>query len=227
MKGLFYCTAKMNRGYFIAAFITLICSAVLGSVVLYNVNEARADDYGFGFLCVTFLPFLPMVILCEFLARDVEHNIKCGFFKYTLSSISRGRYTLSLLLTNLFVNVLGLAVGYLLLFIFRLFGGEANVLPFYFILLPMFALLAGAVEWICMPVTIKLKSAEKAGLIVGIVLGFGTVLPVTIALKSSDFVFDITKIATVPALMIMLGAAAAVYALIYAIIMRMLKRGVI
>lgn len=217
----------MNRGYFIAAFITLICSAVLGSVVLYNVNEARADDYGFGFLCVTFLPFLPMVILCEFLARDVEHNIKCGFFKYTLSSISRGRYTLSLLLTNLFVNVLGLAVGYLLLFIFRLFGGEANVLPFYFILLPMFALLAGAVEWICMPVTIKLKSAEKAGLIVGIVLGFGTVLPVTIALKSSDFVFDITKIATVPALMIMLGAAAAVYALIYAIIMRMLKRGVI
>lgn len=222
MKGLFYFAAKMNRGFLIAAAVTFLCSAVVGSIVLSvpNIREV------FGFVVVWFLPLIPIMIVCEFPDRHIEKDMKLGFLNYTLSSMARTKYILSQLIVNLSCVLLGTAMGYALLGIFRTVAGKAVVHDEYFILFALIAILVGVIEWVVMPLTLVMKSAEKASLLVGLVLGFAFVLPINIILKSLKQEFDVVGLADVKVLLITLAAAVAIYAIVYAIINKVLKKGV-
>ena len=227
MKGLFYSTVKSNRGYFIAAFVAFLCSIAAGSVILTIVRQ-NDDSMGIAFFSVLFLPLLPTFILCEFFGRDLERNIKSGFLNYTLSSIPRRSFVLSQLLTNIIFSTLGLVMGLGMLGIFRAVGGEEWVGSYYFRILIMAVIAGSIVEWICIPVTIALKSAEKAGLAVGVVLGFGLVMPLAAVYNSvmTEFEFDVNILISTEAMLIEAGVALAVYAVVYLICMRILKGGI-
>lgn len=226
MKGLFYSTVKSNRGYFIAAFVAFLCSTAVGSVILTIVKENGSDQYGIAFFSVFLLPLLPVFILCEFFGRDLERNIKSGFLKYTLSSIPRESFVLSQLLTNIIFCALGLVMGLGMLGIFRAVGGEEWVGSYYFRILIMAAIAASIIEWICIPVTVSLKSAEKAGLAVGVVIGFGLVMPLMVVYQRIMTEFDVNILISPEAMLIEAGVALAVYAVVYSVCLKMLKRGV-
>lgn len=224
MKGLFYSALHLNRGYFIGAAAAFLCSAAVGSVVLNLVKES-GDTFGLGFLCVYILPLLPIVILSEFFARDLEKNIKSRFLNYTLSSMPRNSFLLSQLIINIVCTGLGLLLGLALLLIYR------AVFPSYvdqtlFGVLPLVAVLASVVEWIVFPTTMLMKSAEKAGLTVGIIIGFGIVLPIMTVYRLEILLFDLENLLDVRFLMIFAAAALAVYAGVFAISTKLLKRGV-
>lgn len=224
MKGLFYSALHLNRGYFIGAAAAFLCSAAVGSVVLNLVKES-GDTFGLGFLCVYILPLLPIVILSEFFARDLEKNIKSGFLNYTLSSMPRNSFLLSQLIINIVCTGLGLLLGLALLLIYR------AVFPSYvdqtlFGVYPLVAVLASVVEWIVFPTTMLMKSAEKAGLTVGIIIGFGIVLPIMTVYRLEILLFDLENLLDVRFLMIFAAAALAVYAGVFAISTKLLKRGV-
>ncbi len=225
MKGLFYSTVRSNRGYFIAAFVAFLCSIAAGSVILTIVKQ-NDDSMGIAFFSVLLLPLLPFLILSEFFGRDLERNIKSGFLNYTLSSIPRGSFVLSQLLTNIIFSALGLVMGFGMLGIFRAVGGEEWVGSYYFRILIMAVIAASIVEWLCIPVALKLKSAEKAGLAVGVVLGFGLVLPLAAVYNSVMTEFDVNILISTEAMLIEAGAALAVYAVVYLICMRILKGGI-
>ncbi len=226
MKGLFYSTVKSNRGYFIAAFVAFLCSIAAGSVILTIVKQTGSDKYGIAFFSVFLLPLLPILILSEFFGRDLERNIKSGFLNYTLSSIPRGSFVLSQLLTNIIFSALGLVMGFGMLGIFRAVGGEEWVGYYYFRILIMAVIAVSIVEWLCIPVALKLKSAEKAGLAVGVVLGFGLVMPLAAVYNSVMTEFDVNILISTEAMLIEAGVALAVYAVVYLICMRILKGGI-
>lgn len=225
MKGLFYSMWRLNRGYFIGAAIAFLCSAVVGTAVLYTVGRYGGDTYGFGSLCVYILPLVPIVIISEFFARDLEKHISSGFLNYTLSSITRKAFMLSQLITNITCTGLGLLLGLELLLIFRVVNPE-YVPSECFGGLALLALFASVVEWVVFPVTLKMKSAEKAGLAVGAVFGFAVVLPLILLLKSNSMYINLADLLNLQYVLLIIAASVVIYAVIFAICMRLLKRGV-
>ena len=226
MKGLFCSALKSNRGYFIAALITFICLTALGSVILAVVKQNGDDSMGFGYFSVFLFPVVPALIISEFFARDLERSIKSGFLNYTLSALTRKSFVLSQLLINVIFIALGLVIGLVMLGIFRIFGGEALVNVMCLRRLVMLMLFAGFTEWMCIPATLKLKSAEKAGLTIGLILGFGVAWPAMLIYNIVVEFPVIDDIFTVNALLIEAGVTIAVYAAVYAICMKILKKGV-
>lgn len=227
MKSLFYSALRLNRGYFIGAAIAFLGSAVIGAAVLYSAWYSGSDPYGLGSLCVYILPLLPIVIICEFFARDLENHIKSGFLNYTLSSISRKEYVLSLLVTNIRCTGVGLLLGLELLLIYRAVNPEYVPVEL-FGALSLLALAASAVEWVIIPITMKLKSAEKAGLIVGLFIGFAIVLPMIFYFKVNGISlnFDIAILLNLKYVLLLIVASLVIYAGVFAICIRLLKRGV-
>lgn len=226
MKGLFYSTVKSNRGFFIAALISFICLTVLGSVILAGVKQSGDDSLGFGDFSVFLFPVVPALILCEFFARDLERNIKSGFLNYTLSAITRKSFVLSQLLINVIFIALGFVVGLVMLGIFRAVGGEALVNAMCLRRLVMLILFGSFTEWMGIPITLKMKSAEKAGLTLGLILGFGVALPAMCIYNAVVETPAFDDIFSVSALLIEAGATLAIYAAVYAICVKILKKGV-
>ncbi len=224
MRGLYYCTAKLNRNYFIAAFAVFLCSIAAGSAVLAIAAQNRID-VSFAVLCATFLPIIPSAILSEFILRDLERNIKSGFLNFTLSSITHKSFVLSQLVINLSCTALGLVLGIIQLFIFGLAGGEDSVSAENFQFLTIIAILVGVFEWISFPVTLKLKSAEKASFAVGLVLGFGIIMPTIFFLKLYNIDIVEAFIST-SALAIEAAAAIVIYFVVFVINIKLLKRGI-
>lgn len=223
MKGLFYSGIILNRGYFFGAFLTFVCSIGVGSLFLCLANSGN-DLLGLNQIFVFILPLIPTFILIEFLCRDLERSIKCGFLNYTLSSMTRKAFVLEQLLINLFCMVLGTAMGMAMLGIFTLVGGDI-VDKNLFGLLPMITVLGGVVEWLCQPLTLLLKSAEKAGLIVGLILGFGVVLPLMPVFLNNEEYFDIFSLLNINFILIAAAVVLAIYVAVYAINIKLLKRG--
>lgn len=226
MKSLIYSALRLNRGYFIGAALTFLISTAVGAPLLYSAWYNGSDFYRLGNLCVYILPVLPIVIISEFYARDLERNIKSGFLNYTLSAMTRRKFVLSQLVTNLCCTGLGLLLGLELLLIFRAVNPE-YVPPEMFGGLSLMALAGSVAEWIIIPVTIRLKSAEKAGLIVGLLIGFGIVLPMILVYKVNGYSlgFNLVSLLNIQYVLIFLATALLIYAGVFASCISLLKRG--
>ena len=79
------------------------------------------------------------------------------------------------------------------------------------------------------PLTITTKSAEKAGLIIGVCLGFGLILPFNLlaaAINDGSAWSGFFSLIGKPWLpWAVLGAAAVIYAVVYLIMLARVKRG--
>lgn len=225
MKGLVYAGLLLNKTFFIAAGLV----ATAGTAFMCALGSWLGDDPETLPVISIFMlgiQFVVMAIVEEFLARDLEKNIKSRFADYVLAGTSKARFVTAELLKNIISMLTAFAMTALMQLIFSavnpgLIGAERLKA------LAVLAMMIGVIDWVSLPLVVYLKSAEKAGLIVGIILGFGIILPVMIVLNMHENVWiRIADFFTRDwAFLGALGVAALIYALFYLILLKRVKRG--
>lgn len=228
MKGILYGNFLLNKKWFIAAGIT----AVLGTAFCAVFVSLMPDESGVVTTLFLGLQFVVVAVLLEWLGRNLEANIKCRFTDITLAGgISKNMFVASELLKNLITMGIGLAACVVMQLVMSVFDRSFFTLETVK-LMGLMALFAAAVEWTVNPLTINLKSAEKAGLLVGLILGFGLVMPMMIvcnvvfAEENETFVILFFRLITGGWLpLIIVGISAALYVIFYFVLLARVKRG--
>lgn len=227
MKGILYGNFLLNKKWFIAAGIT----AVLGTAFCALFASLVPDNNGAVAALFTGLQLIIIAIHIEWLGRNLEANIKCRFTDMTLAGgISKNMFVMSELLKNLLTIGVGFAVCVVMQLVMSVFDKSFFTLDS----VRNFALLAlffGAVEWTVNPLVIAFKSSEKAGLLVGLVLGFGVIMPLMVVCNvvsgaSETLISGFFKLMNGGWLpLVIIGFSAALYAVFYFILLARVKRG--
>lgn len=224
MKGLVYAGLVLNKTYFIAAGIV----AAAGTALISWLGRILGDPESSVVISIFMLgmQFVVMAIVEEFLARDLEKNIKSRFADYALAGMSKAKFVTAELLKNVISMVTAFALTVLMQLVFMAINPGMTSAGRIYVLAGM-ATLIGLVDWISLPLVVYLKSAERAGLIVGLFLGFGVVMPVMVLFKLFDnfwgAVVDFFSNGLV--LLWVLGIGAAFYALFYWILLNRVRKG--
>ncbi len=224
MKGLLYASAVLNKGWFYGAGAAALLGTVVG-VILQVLSQNGTSGFSAERILLIF-PLIPALVLTEFLGRDLERSLKCRFTDYAMAAVSKSTVALTELVKNLLCAIISIIITSAMLLCYKLVG--ANISLGDFVGMWEIILLAYAIEWMIIPLTVNLKSAEHAGLLVGIILGFGIVFPVlligNIITQEYDFLSVFIRILETP-VWIVLPVTAAVYVLFYIILLKRLKRG--
>ena len=226
MKGLLYESILLNRRWFLASgIIAALCTATF-SLLLPNADSDHEIVNTLGMMYI-FIALMVMVFCSEWTSRHLENNIKCRFADITLAAgITKNTFVLAEFLKIVISVTAGFAMCMAMTGIINIFesgffnSGKVKLLS----ALAVFGILT---EWAIIPLVIKFKSSEKAGLVLGLV-GLGIMLPLVL-IFGRDMEEIPAKLMTLfskkwlfPAF---LGACAALYAVVYAITLRMVKRG--
>lgn len=223
MNGLLYSWFITKKTYWIT---TLVVFAVLLTAIFAAVPHL-------GFLG-ELLPFFAvisgivvMIIPSESLCNELEASIKTRFADYALAAMSKKTYVNMLLARNLICMGISVVLGYIIFFSY--ISVTNTELSFELVLLvPCLALLTYATDFICIPLVIKMKNAEKAGLIVGFfygvlvlffmlrenILSDGSAVETTVFIK-----FDLLTEG------VLMGAVVLCYAIAYTAALKIVKRG--
>ncbi|MDE7362809.1 MAG: hypothetical protein K2N38_12845 [Oscillospiraceae bacterium] len=227
MKGILYGNFLLNKKWFIAAGIT----AVLGTAFCAFFVSLVPDEAGVVATLFFGMQMVVMAIIVEWLGRNLEANIKCRFADITLAGgISKNTFVMSELLKNFITIVIGFVMCVMMQLVMSVFDKSFFSLD----TVKMTALLIvfmGAIEWTVNPLVINFKSAEKAGLVMGLILAFGVVIPLMIisnafAEETADFVSAFFKLLSgnwMP--LIIFGISAALYAIFYLALLARVKKG--
>lgn len=231
MKGILYGNFLLNRKWFLWAGI----AAVLGTAACAALLLALGGDPENLNLVGNIFILMQVVVLAlceEWLGRNLEANIKCRFTDYTLAGgISKNMFVLTELAKNIISMLIGLAMCLVMRGVMCLFDASLREDFFEaFLVTAAAALLLGAFDWAMLPLVIKLKSAEKAGIIIGLIVGFGIIFPVILVFRINSDITKLTEIVykatnskwLVPAC---LGVCATLYAIFYAVMLHRVKRG--
>lgn len=223
MNGLLYSWFITKKTYWIT---TLVVFAVLLTAIFAAVPHL-------GFLG-ELLPFFAvisgivvMIIPSESLCNELEASIKTRFADYALAAMSKKTYVNMLLARNLICMGISVVLGYIIFFSY-ISVTSTELLPELILLVPCLALLTYATDFICIPLVIKMKNAEKAGLIVGFfygvlvlffmlrenILSDGSAVETTVFIK-----FDLLTEG------VLMGAAVLCYAIAYTAALKIVKRG--
>ncbi len=169
MKGILYGNFLLNKKWFIAAGI----AAVLGTAFCAFFVSLVPDEAG---VVATVLQLVVIAIIMEWPGRNLEANIKCRFTDITLA----GGITKSTFVTSeLLKNVISIGIGLVMCMVMQLAMSVFDKSFFTLETVKLIAVMAvtmGALEWTASPLVIHFKSAEKAGLLMGLIFGFGLVL---------------------------------------------------
>jgi len=224
MKGLTYCWFVSCKGYFIAAVIALIAGVALILGVLPNLDFLDASLRN---LLVFILGMMAMAIPAESLGRHLERYIKTSFADYMLSAMDKRSFVNSLVLREVICFGFSLVAGYAVLFSF-IISEDIPVTAELMMLAPFFALMANGIDLIAMPLTVKLKSAEKAGLIVGAIAGVLIMYYAITVNVIRDGGFEeilVTMDFGIPVMLIVMGIMLAACVIAYLITLKLVKRG--
>ena len=228
MKGLLYYSLLLNKKWFwgagiIAAVSTAVC------FFLFKTDEHNTVIE----MCFVLLQPVMMFVCTEWLGRSLEADIKCRFADYILTSgISKRTFVL----TELAKNIIALTISFIMCTatqVIMSFRDPALLRP---IILLVFVLTVGVLRWITSLVTISLRSAEKAGLIV--VIGFVLVVILLLAVPPievnhggivyTEEHFIVYMISSeMPWLYLILYSLliAVIYAIVYALFLRRIRKG--
>lgn len=229
MKGLIYGDFTLNKKWFIIAGVFAAISAAVGAVL---INVMGGDPEGVNLINNLMLLFeiVPIVLCLEWLGRNLEANLKNRFANYALSAVSHNTFTLAMLMDNILTTVAGLAMSLAVRGIMSAFDSSYWTTD-HVKLMCGIALFMGAFEFILVPLVIKLKSAEKAGMIVGLTAGFGVIFPIMLVFeaKNGNLSALLPKICEIVAkdwfIPAFIGGCAAVYALAYVLLITRIKKG--
>lgn len=229
MKGLYYSYLVQKKGFLIATAIVAVLIAALGcTLILLSSNESISEGARWmssltAGLVIVYFPVICAVIPGEGLNRDLEASVKCRFQNYIFSGMTYSRFCNIELVKSLATQAVSLAaIGFCdLMFLiadptamtWEIFAGHVMV-----------ALLGNIINWLAMPMTAVLKSQEKAGLILGIVLA-SIIVPLMIyALEKGDEL-DLSWVGEPLTMIIAVASTAVLYALGYLIFYKVMKRG--
>ncbi len=169
MKGILYGNFLLNKKWFIAAGI----AAVLGTAFCAFFVSLVPDEAG---VVATVLQLVVIAIIMEWPGRNLEANIKCRFTDITLAGgITKSTFVTSELLKNVISIGIGLGMCMVMQLAMSVFDKSFFTLETVKLIAVM-AVTMGALEWTASPLVIHFKSAEKAGLLMGLIFGFGLVL---------------------------------------------------
>ncbi len=221
MKGILYHYFLESRAFFIGSVICLVGSAALG---VFCLNVFAEDPQILPALRSMILPFLGLiiaVIACEGGARYIERLQKTHFLNHVLSSrVSKGGFTLSLLVINLLSHVFGTALMFLLFAVLGLADG-GFLSPELFLQMGFLMLFVGAADIALYFPTLLLKSAEKGGLVIGLIVGFGIMLPCML-LEDQEILTGVENLSSDPVAWL---ACVGIYAVFCLLIWLRVKRG--
>lgn len=221
MKGVLYHYFLESRAYLIGSVICFAASAALG---VFCLNFFAEDPQNLSVLRSMIFPFLGLIIVviaCEGGARYIEKLQKTHFLNHVLSSrVSKGGFTLSLLAINLLSHVFGTALMFLLFAVLGLADG-GFLSPELFLQMGFLMLFVGAVDLTLYYPTMLLKSAEKGGLVIGLIVGFGIVLPCML-LEDQEILTGVENLSSDPIAWLV---CAGIYAVFCLLIWLRVKRG--
>lgn len=190
MKGLWYAYLTLNRKYWIGAAIAFVVVIAAGVLIMVFADDDPAS-MGAESLLLMIMPWVAPMVLSEAICRDLEANIRRRFAQYSLCAVTHRTYVMFYFTVLLATTAVGmvLAVATILAlcgFAQLPLAGSALISPDD-IPFSLFVLAMGNVfTWLMMPLTMELKSHEKAGLVGGLVLGFGVVMPYVLSNISDD-----------------------------------------
>lgn len=224
MKGLVYAGLVLNKTYFIVAGIV----AAAGTALISWLGRVIGDPETSVVISMFMLgmQYVVIAIVEEYLARDFEKNIKSRFADYAMAGMSKAKFVATELLKNIISMVTAFALTVLMQLVFMAINpGMTSANRIYG--LAVLAILTGVLDWMSMPLVVYLKSAEKAGMVIGLCLGFGVVLPLMAVFKMFDNVW--IRLADFfsngAAFLWVLGVGAAFYALFYWILLNRVRKG--
>ncbi len=227
MKGILYGNFLLNKKWFIAAGIT----AVLGTAFCAFFVSLVPNNEGVVATLFIGLQLVVLAIIMEWLGRNLEANIKCRFTDITLAGgISRNMFVTSELLKNVITIGIGLVMCIIMQLVMSVFDRRFFTLETVKIIMVL-ASSCGSIEWIVNPFVIDFKSAEKAGLVVGLVFGFGLVLPImvlcNVLTEETESLLSgfITLLSNGWLLLILLGISTALYVIFYFVLLERVKKG--
>lgn len=223
MKGLLYSWFIFGKKYWIA---TLAVFAVLLTAIFAAIPHLEFLDELLPFFAVL-SGIVLMIIPAEGLCNELDASIKTRFADYALAAMSKKTYVNMLLARNLICMGISVVMGYIIFFSYISVTGT-ELLPELILLVPCLALLTYATDFICIPLAIKMKNAEKAGLIVGFFYGVFTLY----FLLHVNFFSDESAVETTAFIKfnlltegVLMGVAALCYAISYAAALKIVKRG--
>lgn len=227
MRGLLYSSLLRNRGFIIGTAVYSVIAAVVGVVLIY-LSRSYSDIASVLMFLLPVFPLISVVLALEGVDRELENSLKTRFANYALSAVTPRQFIMTELLKNFCFSAYGIVMGMLMLAFYELI--DADVLPdtgLLFRLYPMVGILIGLVQWVMLPLVIKFKNAEKAGMVVGLIIGFGTVLPINLIQAKTDggFRIDIKSLITPVPTAVFLLTVVLIYALFYALLIRRVERG--
>jgi len=228
VKGILYGNFLLNKKWFVAAGIVAVLGTAFCSFWAWLVPE---DTTGVPGLLLRFMQLAVLGVLTEWLARNLEANIKCRFTDMTLAGgISKGTFVNSELLKNLITMAIGFVTCVMMQLVMCAFDKSADLLGSIRLIAGMTALF-GAMEWMVLPMVINFKSAEKAGLILGLGLGFGLLMPVMIlvnifAEEAEPVINTILRLLSGEwSFLILAGISAAIYVIFRFVLLARVKKG--
>ncbi len=222
MKGLYQTFFLLRKNYFIfpaiAAFIIMITGCLL---LIFAESE---DAQGITAMLILLAPMICAMLPGEAICLDFDRSIKTRYANYLLSGMSYTRFCNIELIKNLMVAAFSLAIVCVCDLAFWLANHTVPVDMFMLHIISILIVNAG--NWLLMPVVVKFRSADKAGLIIGLAVGIiGTPL-IFLAFNDEATLSKLISALESPLSALMaLGVALAMYAIGYPLFLRTVKRG--
>ena len=225
MKGLLYTYTLLNKTYFIVAGAIFVVATAAAAIIFgpcYDPGLAPTLS-----MITMIVALAGPILLMEPITRDLEKNMKSRFLNYSLTGIKRCEFMLTQFIINIGSCLIGAAMPLLHYFIINLVRPDAYSLRHLGVMI-LFIMLSGIMEWVLIPLTIKLKSSEKAGALFGFVLGFGIILPLMLFFFDKEDVgalADPFSFITPEFMLIALGVTVAAYIIGWFIISKRVEKG--
>lgn len=227
MKGMLYSSLLYNRKFIKGAGIYTAAATVVGVGLIYISSMFPEYSPSIGIL-LSIMPLISIVIALEGVDREMESSLKIRFTNYTLSAVTPHKFAVNELLKNLTLTVYGTVLSMLMAVIFQVVGPglfNSAMIDHIFTVIPMVGILCSLIEFGIMPLVIKFKSAEKAGMLVGVIVGFGIIFPVGILMNHRPSMDDILSVVQFPILPCVIALFILLYALFYLLLEKRLERG--
>lgn len=226
MKGLLYSWLYNKKGYFIGGVIVfaVVCAAMLIILTLIDFENINSEmSYGVNLL-VFILGAAVMSVFGESLDKDLEHMLNSRFADYVLTAgMTKRDFVNALLARNLICAGISLVTGSVIMCLYLILTKQP-VTAEILVIVPCLAVSVHSIDFILTPLVIKFKNAEKAGLIVGFVLGIAVFyFMVFKSVLEEEVLFNIMFKAST--LLIIAGVLAIAYIPSYFITLRSVKRG--
>ena len=230
MKGLLYSYITLNKHFWIGAAAVFVVVCITGFCLIRACVSPDADTELISgtVLFIQLFPLVAPLLLSEPQNRSISNDIGTRYLNYQLSSVTTHCYMLTELVKSLVATVLGIALVAAQLGVFLLADENAVIVEIF--IFQMVVVIAGnAITWVNTPLTLLMKNSEKAGLVLGVVVGAALVYPMIKMFEDMDenggmidmysFFNDPVKVLCV------IGVCIAAYALFYPVTYKVIKRG--